>query len=260
MGPSASQSYPKRRELIRRLGRSHHHGQTMKPLSSASGERNGARRSRRTYSATCSSSSAWPRKSSIGAGMSALPDGSSRTCSATSGIRPSSGWPPPWTASSRARGGVRGQIHAAWSFSEEAAAEKHMAQVQHNMWVTNPRSCGALGDHRRRQMGGNRHPYRSALPAPPGDRGKEILALRGKRRGPSPLRRRTTAARIEAVRIVDMSSSNAWAEFASVFRRTREAYLEHENAQKANSRRSCRRTPGRRLGTGCGPNARDQAR
>jgi len=24
-----------------------------------------------------------------------------------------------------------------WSFSEEAAAEKHMAQVQHNMWVTN---------------------------------------------------------------------------------------------------------------------------
>src|SRR5437660_11114434 len=24
-----------------------------------------------------------------------------------------------------------------WSFSEEADAEKHMAQVQHNMWVTN---------------------------------------------------------------------------------------------------------------------------
>src|SRR5262249_8026802 len=24
-----------------------------------------------------------------------------------------------------------------WSFSEEGAAEKHMAQVQHNMWVTN---------------------------------------------------------------------------------------------------------------------------
>src|SRR5437588_8843140 len=26
-----------------------------------------------------------------------------------------------------------------WSFSEEAAAEKHMAQLQHNMWVTNAR-------------------------------------------------------------------------------------------------------------------------
>src|SRR5207247_5510638 len=38
-------------------------------------------------------------------------------------------------------------------------------------------------------------------------------------------------ARIEAVRIVDMSSSNAWAEFSNVFRRTREAYLEHENAK-----------------------------
>jgi hypothetical protein len=37
--------------------------------------------------------------------------------------------------------------------------------------------------------------------------------------------------RIEAVRIIDMSGSNAWAEFASVFRRTREAYLEHEKAK-----------------------------
>ena len=26
-----------------------------------------------------------------------------------------------------------------WSFSEEAAAEKHMAQLQHNMWVTDAR-------------------------------------------------------------------------------------------------------------------------
>jgi hypothetical protein len=38
-------------------------------------------------------------------------------------------------------------------------------------------------------------------------------------------------ARIEAVRMVDMSASNAWAEFATVFQRTREAYLEHENAK-----------------------------
>ena len=28
-----------------------------------------------------------------------------------------------------------------WAFSEEAAAEKHMAQLQHNMWVTNARSA-----------------------------------------------------------------------------------------------------------------------
>ena len=28
-----------------------------------------------------------------------------------------------------------------WSFSEEAAAEKHMAQLQHNMWVANAREA-----------------------------------------------------------------------------------------------------------------------
>ena len=38
-------------------------------------------------------------------------------------------------------------------------------------------------------------------------------------------------ARIEAVRIVDMTSSNAWAEFAAIFSRTREAYQEHERAR-----------------------------
>ncbi len=37
--------------------------------------------------------------------------------------------------------------------------------------------------------------------------------------------------RIEAVRIVDMSASNAWAEFAACSARTRSAYLEHEEAK-----------------------------
>jgi hypothetical protein len=37
--------------------------------------------------------------------------------------------------------------------------------------------------------------------------------------------------RIEAVRIVDMSASNSWAEFAELFRATRPAYLEHERAK-----------------------------
>ena len=37
--------------------------------------------------------------------------------------------------------------------------------------------------------------------------------------------------RIEAVRIVDMSSSNAWAEFAGLFRSTRSAHLEHEKSK-----------------------------
>jgi hypothetical protein len=37
--------------------------------------------------------------------------------------------------------------------------------------------------------------------------------------------------RIEAIRIVDMSSSNAWAELAGIFGRTRSAHLEHEQAK-----------------------------
>jgi hypothetical protein len=37
--------------------------------------------------------------------------------------------------------------------------------------------------------------------------------------------------RIEAIRIVDMSTSNSWAEFAALFRSTRGAYLDHERAK-----------------------------
>jgi hypothetical protein len=38
-------------------------------------------------------------------------------------------------------------------------------------------------------------------------------------------------ARVEAIRIVDMSSPNSWAEFAALFRNTREAFVEHERAK-----------------------------
>jgi hypothetical protein len=37
--------------------------------------------------------------------------------------------------------------------------------------------------------------------------------------------------RIEAVRVVDMSSSNSWAELAAVFRNTRQAFLDHEKSK-----------------------------
>jgi hypothetical protein len=37
--------------------------------------------------------------------------------------------------------------------------------------------------------------------------------------------------RIEAIRIVDMSSSNSWGEFAALFRNTRDAFLDHERAK-----------------------------
>src|SRR5438067_2793711 len=38
-------------------------------------------------------------------------------------------------------------------------------------------------------------------------------------------------ARIEGIRTVDMSASNAWAEFAGIFLRTRSAHAEHEQAK-----------------------------
>ena len=37
--------------------------------------------------------------------------------------------------------------------------------------------------------------------------------------------------RTEAIRIVDMSASNSWAEFAALFRSTRSAFLDHERAK-----------------------------
>ena len=44
-----------------------------------------------------------------------------------------------------------------WSFSEEAAAEKHMAQLQHNMWVSNATQAVLSIVTGWRQMGRNQH-------------------------------------------------------------------------------------------------------
>jgi predicted phage-related endonuclease len=118
-----------------------------------------------------------------------------------------------------------------WAFSEEAAAEKHIAQLQHNMWVTNSR-LAALS-----VITGGGKWVEIKITA---DSLYQHLLLTAEKKfwrcvesgepprlfGVEPPR-----ARIEAVRIVDMSSSSAWAEFSTVFRRTREAYLEHENAK-----------------------------
>src|ERR1700688_1886421 len=37
--------------------------------------------------------------------------------------------------------------------------------------------------------------------------------------------------RLEAIRVVDMSASNSWAELSAVFRRTKSAFTEHEGAK-----------------------------
>jgi hypothetical protein len=118
-----------------------------------------------------------------------------------------------------------------WSFSEEAAADKHMAQLQHNMWVTNAKAA-ALSNI----TGGGKW-VEIAITA---DSLFQHLVLTAEKKfwrcvesgepprlfGVEPPR-----PRIEGVRVVDMNSSNAWAEFAGVFCRTRSAFLEHESAK-----------------------------
>jgi predicted phage-related endonuclease len=65
-----------------------------------------------------------------------------------------------------------------WSFSEEAAAEKYMAQLQHNMWVTHLRTSVLSIITGGGQVGGDRDSHRSTLSKRFGFGGKEVLALR----------------------------------------------------------------------------------
>jgi predicted phage-related endonuclease len=118
-----------------------------------------------------------------------------------------------------------------WSFSEEGAAEKYMPQLQHNMWVTNSKASVLS------VITGGGKWVEITVPA---DCLCQHLLLTAEKKfwrcvesgelprlfGIEPPR-----ARIEAVRVIDMSASNSWAEFAGVFLRTREAYAEHERAK-----------------------------
>jgi predicted phage-related endonuclease len=118
-----------------------------------------------------------------------------------------------------------------WSFSEEAAAEKHMAQLQHNMWVINARAAVLSiitggGKWVEIKISADSLYQHLLLTAE-----KKFWRCVESGETPRLFGAEPPRARIEAVRIVDMSSSKAWAEFAGVFRRTREAYLEHENAK-----------------------------
>jgi predicted phage-related endonuclease len=118
-----------------------------------------------------------------------------------------------------------------WSFSEESAAEKHMPQLQHNMWVTNATDAVLsiiTGGGKWVQIKISADPlYQHLLFTAE----KKFWRCVESGEHPRLFGVEPPRARIEAVRIVDMSSSNAWAEFSNVFRRTREAYLEHENAK-----------------------------
>jgi len=118
-----------------------------------------------------------------------------------------------------------------WSFSEETAAEKYMPQLQHNMWVVAARTAVLsviTGGGKWVKILTHADPLYQHLIVTAErkfwrcvESGEEPKLF-----GVEPPR-----PRLAAVRIVDLTSSNAWAEFAAVFARTRAAHAEHEQAK-----------------------------
>src|SRR3984893_11300513 len=103
-----------------------------------------------------------------------------------------------------------------WSFSEEGAVEKYMAQLQHNMWVTHLKSAVLsiiTGGGKWVEITVPIDPlYLSILVS------AEKKFWRCVQSGEIPhlINVDVPRPRIEAIRIVDMSSSNSWAEFAAL--------------------------------------------
>jgi putative phage-type endonuclease len=118
-----------------------------------------------------------------------------------------------------------------WSFSEEAAAEKYMAQLQHNMWVTHLRTSVLsiiTGGGKWVEITIPMDPlYLSVLVSAE----KKFWRCVQSGEPPRLINAEPPRPRIEAIRIVDMSSSNSWSEFAALFRTTRDAFLDHERAK-----------------------------
>src|SRR6266566_3712704 len=118
-----------------------------------------------------------------------------------------------------------------WSFSEEGAAEKHMAQLQHNMWVANAKSAVLsiiTGGGKWVEITIHADPlYQHLLLT------AEKKFWRSVETGETPqlFGVEPPRPRLEAVRMVDMTGSNTWAEFAAVYCRTRAAHQEHEGAK-----------------------------
>ena len=118
-----------------------------------------------------------------------------------------------------------------WAFSEEAAAEKHMAQLQHNMWVTTTRMAALsiiTGGGKWVEITINADPlYQHLLLT------AERKFWRCVQSGEPPrlFGLEPPKPRLEAVRVVDMSASNSWAELAGIYRQTRAAHEDHEAAK-----------------------------
>jgi predicted phage-related endonuclease len=118
-----------------------------------------------------------------------------------------------------------------WSFSEEGAAEKHMAQLQHNMLVAGTKKSVLSiinGGGKWVELSIEADPiYQTILIA------AEKAFWRAVKTGEPPalFDCEPPKPRIEAVRVVDMNASNSWAEYAGLFCETRNAHADHERAK-----------------------------
>ena len=117
------------------------------------------------------------------------------------------------------------------SFSEEAAAAKYTPQIQHNLWVVAAPTAALsiiTGSAKWVEIKIHADPLYQHLIFT-----AERKFWRCVENGEPPtlFGVEPPKPRIEAVRIVDMSASNAWAEFAVIFARTQPAYIEHERAR-----------------------------
>jgi predicted phage-related endonuclease len=103
-----------------------------------------------------------------------------------------------------------------WSFSEEAAAGKHMAQLQHNMWVLNARTAVLS------VITGGGKWIEMTVPA---DSLYQHLLITAEKKfwrcvesgePPRVFGIEPPRPRLAAVRVVDMTGSNSWAELAGI--------------------------------------------
>jgi predicted phage-related endonuclease len=118
-----------------------------------------------------------------------------------------------------------------WAFSEEAAADKYMPQLQHNMWVVAARTAVLsviTGGGKWVEIATHADPLYQHLIIT-----AERKFWRCVENGEPPrlFGVEPPKPRIEASRIMDMSSSNSWAEFADLFRNSRQAFLDHERSK-----------------------------
>ena len=118
-----------------------------------------------------------------------------------------------------------------WNFAEDVAADKHMAQLQHNMLVT-----GARRAYLSILTGGAKWVYMEVEADPV----YQTVLLQVERifwrcvqtgEPPKVFGVEPPKVKVAAVKVVDMTASNSWAEYASIFLQTRCAHIAHDNAK-----------------------------